>query len=172
MVFMLRVVNDTYVGVSSRSELFNAAVWTNVFNAVTKRDLVLNWITTTTARLLFASFCLHHNIHNSLQKHKIIIPNSDHKIHLRLSEKTFRYYRIKNPVRIIREQRDLHIQQARRNIKNPRFRDLHIKLWIFKRARLDLAEYKNRALNLGRGREMQVKLKERKKGVSWAIERR
>jgi hypothetical protein len=42
VIFRLRVVNDTYVGVSSRSELFNATVWTNVFNAVTKRDFVLN----------------------------------------------------------------------------------------------------------------------------------
>lgn len=34
-------MKESYVRVSSRSELFDATVWTNVFNAVTERSFVL-----------------------------------------------------------------------------------------------------------------------------------
>lgn len=51
-----------YVGVSSRSELLDATVGTNVFNAVAEGNFVLNGIFTTTG-LLFAAFGLHYNIH-------------------------------------------------------------------------------------------------------------
>ena len=54
----------SYVGVSSRSELFDAAVGTNVFNDIAERSFVL-FGATTTARLLFATFGLHYNIHAS-----------------------------------------------------------------------------------------------------------
>lgn len=50
------------VGVSSRSELLDATVGTNVFNAVAEGNFVLNGIFTTTG-LLFAAFGLHYNIH-------------------------------------------------------------------------------------------------------------
>ena len=54
----------SYVGVSSRSELFDATVGSNVFNDVTERNFVL-FRATTTARLLFTTFGLHYNIHAS-----------------------------------------------------------------------------------------------------------
>ena len=52
------------VGVSSRTEFFNATVGTNVFNDVTERGFVLDGVTTTTTgRFLFATFGLHYNIY-------------------------------------------------------------------------------------------------------------
>lgn len=51
---------ETYVGVCSRSELLDSSVWSNVFNDESKGSFVeLRITTTTTTRLLLASFRLH-----------------------------------------------------------------------------------------------------------------
>ena len=50
---------ESYVGVSSWSELLDSTVWTNIFNAVAEGSFVHQGITTTTTRLRFPTFGLH-----------------------------------------------------------------------------------------------------------------
>ena len=80
------IEQQSYVGIRSRSELFNTTVRTNVFNNVTKRSFVLLPFTTlatttTTARLFLTAFRFHYNIHASSLQRKQKNRDRDNQIH-------------------------------------------------------------------------------------------